>query len=269
MTRGETVYLCRYEAAERGLRVSHPSDRGVVVIELARPERRNALNAATSAELARQIAEVGSSGHARALVITGSGTAFCSGDDLQEIGTAGAEDFRRNIEGLQQITAAVAESPVPVVAAINGPAFGAGLELTLACDFRLAGRSATFCLPEMQWGLTITNGASVFLPMLIGPDRTRQMIFDGTVFTSAWAKSAGLVSDVVEDNELIDRALDLAARLAALPSAAVAVTRKLLGDATDLQTVLQRETEVACAMWATEFSQQSLKGYLARHKGRK
>lgn len=256
-------------ACEDGVRITRAARPGVAVVELARTARLNALDAATADRLGRHLVQLGEDPQVGAVVITGSGSAFCSGDDLHEVAAVTAEAFRRGVEALQRITLAVVESPVPVIAAINGAALGAGLELTLGCDVRLAAESATFGLPEIRWGLSVTNGASVLLPRLIGEEQARRVILGGQVHDSAWARSAGLVMEVVPDGELRARALTLASEFADRPAEVVAATRRLLSRPDELKAALTRETATVCAVREGEYAHRALAAFAARSASRR
>ncbi|WP_412520839.1 enoyl-CoA hydratase/isomerase family protein [Actinomadura madurae] len=224
---------------------------GVALIRLARPHRRNALDSLSATRLAEAI---GTTCDAKAIVVTGAGSAFCSGDDLYEISTASADRFRKAIEALQRITLAILDAPVPVIAAINGAAMGAGLELTLACDLRIAATTATFGCPEVRWGLTVTNGASVLLPDLVGAEHADSMIAEGRTFDAQWALAAGLVHEVVPGEHLIRRAALMARGLN---------RRRHVEDRPRLLAALSEETRVACGAWHQETAQRALAEFRA------
>lgn len=257
------IRLMATTGTQQGLQIMR-DDTEVAVIRLHRPQRRNALDTATATALADAISELSHDDLIGAIVLTGSNSAFCSGDDLHEIATATREDFRRGIEGLQRITNAMADSPVPLVAAINGAAFGAGLELTLMCDFRLAAESASLGFPEVHWGLTVTNGTSLLLPRLIGADTARHVILEGKTMSSTWAYESGLVHEVATDNKLLDRARVIASGLAALPPVAIAQTRSFIVDRSELSLALQREVQAAVTAWSTDHARVSLARFTQR-----
>jgi enoyl-CoA hydratase/carnithine racemase len=146
------------------------------LVTLNRPEKRNALSRGMLRELVDALTEAARRPDGAVIVLTGAGSAFCSGDDLAEAARTDAEAFDESIALLQQATRVLLESRSPSVAALNGPAIGGGLELALACDVRIAAETAVFACPEVEWGLVCTNGASVLLPEYIGLGRARDML---------------------------------------------------------------------------------------------
>jgi enoyl-CoA hydratase/carnithine racemase len=200
----------------------------VVVLALDRPHVHNALDRAMVDALAHALAHADADPSVRAVVLTGVGASFCSGDDLREAAAADRDAFRELLAGLQRLTTTLVELGKPVVAAFNGPAYGAGLELALGCDARLATPSFTCATPEVQLGLLATGGASLLLPMLVGPARARRLLLSGATVDAAWCLAAGLVDELVEPDRLLARAVTLARELSAGPAGAVAQTRALL-----------------------------------------
>lgn len=200
----------------------------VSVVQLSRPRVHNALNEAMMQELHRQLLAADQDPSVRALVLTGAGASFCSGDDLRIVREARPEDFKRAIDGLQALTVCLFQLRKPVVCAFNGPAFGAGLELALACDARLATQTFVCSTPEVQLGLIITNGASVLLPLLIGGARARRLMLTGSRVDAQWCLQAGLVDELVPDDSLIARAVELAGAMASGAPMAIAESRRLL-----------------------------------------
>lgn len=197
--------------------------RGIATIAIDRPQARNALALRTMSELDEALASV-QSGRARVVVIRGAGTkAFCAGGDLKELeqmrdagdATAMALRMRSTLDGITAMT-------IPVVAALNGDAFGGGAELALACDFRIAADHARIGFTQISLGLMPAWGASERLAALVGRGRALHMLLGGTVFTAREALDAGLVEEVVASDEF-DRRVDAVARQIALaPPLAVA-----------------------------------------------
>ncbi len=223
---------------------------GVAVARFARPDCLNAFRRGTYAEL-RGIAERferEASWHA--LVLTGTGRAFCAGQDLDDIAgmDVSADAVARAIDDIQGITRALAASSKPTLAAINGLAVGFGLECTLAADLRITVPSAYFMLPELGRGLFHTNGTYHYLPALVGLGLATDMILTGRRIDATEALSVGLVSRVIPDADLASQALEMAGRLAALDPKALAWSRRCLrdqGPRTQLDAALQFET-TAC-----------------------
>lgn len=198
------------------------------VVRLNRPHVHNALDEALTRRLAAELGRIDADAGARAIVLTGAGASFCSGDDLSLVRDADPAQFERSIQGLQDLTAALLHLRKPVICALNGPAYGAGLELVLACDLRLATPDFLCATPEVKLGLIATNAATVLLPQLVGPARARRMLLTGARMDATWCHAAGLVDEIVEAQDLMPRALGLAAEFALAGPGALAATRRLL-----------------------------------------
>jgi enoyl-CoA hydratase/carnithine racemase len=223
---------------------------GVAVARFARPDCLNAFRRGTYAEL-REIAETFAREAAwRALVITGTGRAFCAGQDLDDIAgmDASADAVAGAIDDIQGITRALAAAPKPTLAAINGLAVGFGLECTLAVDLRITVPSAYFMLPELGRGLFHTNGTYHYLPALVGLGLATDMILTGRRIDATEALAFGLVSRVVPEADLTSHALETARRLTTVDAGALAWSRRCLrdqGPRAHLDAALQFET-TAC-----------------------
>ncbi len=176
---------------------------GVGLIELDRPDRRNALDVATCRELVEATAQM-RDGRARAVVVTGSGTSFCSGADFGEVYTDG---FR---EALYAALHAVADLPMPVVAAVNGPAIGAGTQLAIACDLRMAAPSAVFALPTSRLGLAVDPWTIERLVQVAGGGSARSLLLACAQLDVATAHARGLVDSLGERADALTLAADLA-----------------------------------------------------------
>jgi enoyl-CoA hydratase/carnithine racemase len=237
------------------------------LVTLNRPEKRNALSREMLRELVDVLTEAVRRSDGAVIVLTGAGSAFCSGDDLAEAARTDAEAFDESIALLQQATRVLLESRSPSVAALNGPAIGGGLELALACDVRVAAETAVFACPEVEWGLVCTNGASVLLPEYIGLGRARDMLLTGRSYSAAWALAAGLVTEVVPPGRVLDRATALAAELTER-AGAVQLTRELLQDGRGdgVLRALERESAAVAAARRSPAAAMSL---LAFADGRK
>jgi enoyl-CoA hydratase len=188
----------------------------VRVLTLDRPERRNALSTGLQADLVEQFLSSVADG-VRAVVLTGNGPAFCAGFDLKEIRAADerGERFRppMNRPG-RNIFEVVTETPVPVVAALNGAAVAGGFELALACDIRVAAPGIRLGLPEAQIGMG-ANFGSVVLPKRVPTGIAMEMLLTGDYVSSEFAERWGLVNHIVEPADVLPTALQLAERIAA------------------------------------------------------
>jgi enoyl-CoA hydratase/carnithine racemase len=225
---------------------------GVATVTLNRPDKLNALTFETYADLRDLVAELPLRGDVRVLVLTGEGHGFCSGGDVEEIigpllemDTAGLLEFTRMTGG---VVKALRECPLPVIAAMNGVAAGAGAVIALACDFRLLSESASFAFLFTRVGLAGADmGAAYLLPRLVGLGRATELLMLGDRVTAERAAAIGLATDVCPADELIDRAQALARRFADGPAFAFATTKSLLtreldmslGAAIELEAVTQ------------------------------
>jgi enoyl-CoA hydratase len=216
-----------------------PAD-GVVLLRLDRPGRLNALDQALVGELTATLAALGRDRDVRAVVLTGAGRGFCSGIDVRDFGPGmlgpddPAIDRLRFQEAMAALPVALRALPQPVVAAVNGPAVGAGLALCLASDVRIAGRSASFANAAIQLGLSGAEmGMSYFLPRIVGLSVAADWMLTGRPVDAEEAFRHGLVSQLVDDDALVDRAVELAAGIATLAPLAVRMTKRALQAGTD------------------------------------
>lgn len=183
----------------------------IAVLTLDRPAKLNALTSEMTAELAGHVATVNDAAGIRAVVLTGTGRAFCAGSDISELdGYPTPWQF-----GLRQDYGDVLRTlRKPVIAAVNGHALGGGLELALACDIRIAAETASFAAPEIKLGWIGGSGQSALLAHSVGPSNAAVMLLTGDPVDAATALRWGLVSEVVPDNTLGTRARELAAVIA-------------------------------------------------------
>jgi len=199
----------------------------VLTITLNRPDVLNALNAAAHAALAAALEDAAEPG-VRAVVLTGAGRGFCVGQDLQEF-RAGASDVAERLRTqFNRHALAIRSLEKPVIAAVNGPAAGAGLSLALACDVRLASDAAAFVPAFIGIGLVPDTGATWFARRLLGAARAFEWLTTGRRLTAAEALQWGLVSEVVPAADFAARVSRSAALFAAMPTRAVWATKRLL-----------------------------------------
>lgn len=210
--------------------LSEDLGQGVRQISLNRPHRLNAIVPEMLDDLVGAIDAANRDAGVRAMVLTGSGRAFCSGDDLKEFASQATDEAgtRAYIERIQDVTRAIIFGDKPVVGAIRGWAVGGGLEWVINCDFAIAAEGTRFFFPEVSWGVFVTGGVTDLLPRLIGLQRTRELILLGEKFDARQALGWGLIRDVVADAELMATAIALAKRLAALPEGPVRDFRRIV-----------------------------------------
>jgi 2-(1,2-epoxy-1,2-dihydrophenyl)acetyl-CoA isomerase len=249
-----------------------PKDDGVAVVTLNQPARRNALTLQLKNALVGALKEVGEERSVRAVVLTGSGKAFCVGQDLGEHAEALRSDPAHAFDTVAQhynpIVRSLAEMPKPVVAAINGAAVGAGLGFALACDLRLAAEGASFATAFAGIGLTADSGLSASLVHSVGASRASELMLLGEAFTADQARDWGLVRAVVPAGELLEVALELARRLAAGPTAAYAEIKSALafGAVSPLGAVLPAEGAAQARLGLTADHQNAVAAFLDKRR---
>jgi 2-(1,2-epoxy-1,2-dihydrophenyl)acetyl-CoA isomerase len=203
---------------------------GVAWLTLNRPDRLNAFNVEMATQARGYLEQVRTDPEVKVLVLTGAGRGFCSGADLKGLfGGSGATANTVPQHGhVQLFTAGLYYLDKPVIAAVNGPAVGAGFELTLACDVRIAAESAYFMEAAMRHGLIPGDGSVLLLPRLIGAGRAVDILLTGDKVQAKEAKEIGLVRDVVPDAEFQDFVQAYAERLAAAPADATAMLKQAM-----------------------------------------
>ena len=200
-----------------GVRVE--DDGPVTVVTIDRPERRNAVDAPAAAALADAFRTFDGDPGAAVAVLTGAGGAFCAGADLKAV--AAGEPLRVAADGDGPMGATWLRLSKPVLAAVEGPAVGGGLELALWCDLRVAAEGATFGVLNRRVGVPLVDLGTVRLPRVVGHGRAMDLILTGRVVGAAEALAIGLVNRVVPDGQALAAAVGLARELAALPQTAL------------------------------------------------
>jgi 2-(1,2-epoxy-1,2-dihydrophenyl)acetyl-CoA isomerase len=230
------------DLAQETIRVEHAD--GVATITLNRPDSLNALNATMRRELLAAFKSLGRDDAVRAIVLTGEGRGFCSGADLR--GGAEERDFRRVVtREYNPLVRAIRDTPKPVVAAVNGVAAGAGVSLALACDLVYAAEEARFIQAFVRIGLVPDTGSTRTLVRALGRHRAAQLIFTGEPLPAAEARAAGLVAAVVPGDQLAATVQEVAAGLAAAPTRALALSKRLINGAEDATLDESLATEAA------------------------
>lgn len=197
-----------------------------------RPETKNALNAATFEALRAAIDEAAGDEALRAIVLTGEGDTFVSGGDLRELRHATTEaDAQRLAEAGRSVTAGLSRLSVPVIAALGGPAIGGGAELALACDLRVAARSARLCFRHARMGVTTAWGTLPRLFSMVGPGVAGRLLYTAQELSAEDALGLRLVDAVVDDGTAVDHALAWAEEIGRSAPTAVAHFKALLAEA--------------------------------------
>jgi enoyl-CoA hydratase/carnithine racemase len=248
-------------------------DDGVATVTFSRPGKLNALTFDVYADLRDLLGELPHRGDTRVLVLTGEGRGFCSGGDVEEIigelQSMSAGELLEFTRMSGAVVKAMRDCPLPIVAAVNGVAAGAGSVLALASDFRLVARSARFSFLFTRVGLAGADmGAAYLLPRLVGLGRATELLVLGEAVTAGRAAEIGLATQVVDDDELAGAANTLARRLADGPALAYATTKVLLTRELDLDLGSAIEIEAlaqALLMKSDDFGE----FYAAWSEGRK
>ncbi|MCU1498439.1 MAG: putative enoyl-CoA hydratase [Acidimicrobiales bacterium] len=217
---------------------------GVGVVTLDAPERRNAFVLSMCDEAAAVVDALEADPAVGALVVTGAGTAFCAGADLSHLGGAHGSSAEDGLLAIYEGFLRFARSPLPTIAAVNGPAVGAGMNLALACDVRLAGASARFDTRFLNLGIHPGGGHTWMMRSIVGPQATAATVLFGEVLDGAQAERAGLAWRCVPDDELLPLAIEMGARAAAAPRQLVERTKATIADMatiTDHPAAVQRE----------------------------
>jgi len=244
-------------------------DGGVLTITLNRPDVLNAF----TAEMHRQLVGAFKEARAddvRAVVVTGAGRGFCVGQDLNEFGDAARDIAGRLRESYHPTIRAVRELEKPVLAAVNGPAAGAGLSFACACDHRIACESATFVPAFINIGLVPDMGGTYFTTRLLGSARAFQWMTSGRRLSAAEALEWGLVAEVVPDDQLAGRAAERAAELAAMPTRGIALSKRLFDHAekATLEEQLEWEAQLQAAATRTHDFAEGVAAFLEKREPR-
>ncbi|NUS58451.1 MAG: enoyl-CoA hydratase [Streptomycetaceae bacterium] len=248
-------------------------DDGVRTLTLNRPHRRNALNRDLWEALHDALDRAGRDPDVRALVLTGAGGAFCSGADVLDADISrpadGSHPLRR-LRALTDVALALHELPVPTVARVVGPAFGAGWNLALGCDLVVAAPDATFAQVFARRGLSVDCGGSWLLPRLVGMQQAKRLTLLAETVDAREAHALGLVTWVVPEPEIDDFVGDLAARLAAGPPIALAQTKALLHEAADgpLRDALAGEARAQAVNFATADAAEAYAAFAGKREPR-
>jgi enoyl-CoA hydratase/carnithine racemase len=236
------------------VRVERTGD--VVVWTIDNPEQRNPISDEATIEALENAVRAADRDHSiRVAILTGAGTAFSAGGNVKHMrdkagmfGGAPADLRQAYRHGIQRIPKALYHCEIPTIAAVNGPAIGAGCDLALMCDMRIAATTATFAESFVRLGLIPGDGGAWLLPRAVGMARASQLAFTGTAIDAATALDWGMVNEVVEPDRLLDTAHRLAAEIAVNPPHALRMTKRLLreGQQQSLETLL----ELSAAMQA-------------------
>lgn len=243
---------------------------GIVQLTLDAQGARNAIDEAMAAQLVEQIGALGADASVRCLILTGAGDAFCAGGNVKDMlagrgmfGGSAAQMRQAYRTGIQSVPLALYDLEVPAIAAVNGVAIGAGLDLSLMCDLRIAADNASFAESFVRLGLVSGDGGAWLLQRAIGPARAAHLTLTAQSIDAATALSWGLVSEVVTSAQLLPRALELARLIAAHPPLSVRMNKRLLRDsaAVPLATALEFAAALQAVAQHTEDHREALRAF--------
>ncbi len=240
---------------------------GVATLTLNRPERLNALGDTLRDDLHDAIVKTSENPDVRVMVITGAGKGFCSGGDVKAMSERRDRLLAEKIAPTRDLTVlAMRDAPQPIIAAVNGAAAGAGMNLALGCDIRIASTAAKFSQAFVKRGLHPDWGGTYFLPRVVGMAKAAELIFTGELIDAAEALRLGIVSRVVPPDELMSTAGELARKIAAGPPVAIRLAkRSLYGNAErDLRSALERETFSQNIASETEDAREGIRAFVEK-----
>lgn len=216
---------------------------GIALLTLNRPERRNSFTLSMIHRWADLLIDANADDEVRVIVVTGAGGAFCAGIDLDVLDTIERTPLaRRNFltDEVHRVARAVEASDKPIIAAVAGAAVGAGMDMALMCDIRIAAQSARFAESYVNLGLVPGDGGAYYLPRLVGTAKALELLLTGDTLTGQEAAELGIANHVVSDDALMDTTMTLAAKIASKPPMAVQLIRRTVYQSqnTDLKTAL-------------------------------
>jgi enoyl-CoA hydratase/carnithine racemase len=249
---------------------------GIAILTLNRPEARNPISDNDMVDaLVDALTRIDADHSIRAIILTGAGSAFSAGGNLKTMGQPGGlggdgpartrDQYRR---GIQRLPLAFEALEVPVIAAVNGPAIGAGCDLACMCDIRIASERAVFAESFAKVGLVPGDGGAWLLPRIVGFARATEMVLTGDSLTAAEALAANLVSRVVAAEDLLETAMAIARRIAANPADVVRMSRRLMRESygSQLTSVLEMSAAMQAVAQSTADHREAVSAMLERRE---
>ncbi|MEQ6309977.1 crotonase/enoyl-CoA hydratase family protein [Delftia acidovorans] len=252
-------------------------DGAIWTLTMNQPETRNALTGNTAVEEFEQVCdEIRRDASVKAVILTGAGPIFSSGGNVKDMQRffddaltpdAIREEYR---QGIQRIPRALTQLDVPVICAVNGPAIGAGLDLTCMCDIRIASETATFAESFVRVGIVPGDGGAWLLPRAVGRAKAAEMAFTGEAIDAQQALACGLVSRVVPADQLLPTARALADKIAANPGAVMRMTKRLLreGEHSTLESLLELSAGYQALAHKTADHREAVMAFVEKRKPR-
>ncbi|MEQ9452815.1 MAG: crotonase/enoyl-CoA hydratase family protein [Pseudomonadales bacterium] len=249
----------------------------VLVLTMSSPDTRNALTSADQfADFEDTCAEINDDMSVRVVVLTGEGSAFCAGGNVKDMrdrtGLFSGDPFDQADayrKGIQRIPRAIYALNVPVIAAVNGPAVGAGCDLATMCDIRIGSTRAMFAESFVKLGIIPGDGGAWFLPRAVGYSNACKMAFSGDPVKAEDALAMGLMSEMVEPEQLLERALELAQSIAANPPHAVRLTKQLMrgSEKASLDELLDKSAAFQAVCHAEPDHQEAVAAFFEKRQG--
>ncbi len=245
---------------------------GILTIRLNRPEKLNAFIGHMRRDLAEALEHAGSDRAIRVVIITGAGRAFCAGGDVafmaELMQRRDSEEFARILGAGRRVITAIRHMAKPVIAAVNGPASGAGANLAFACDLRIASTAASFTQSFVKVGLHPDWGGTFFLPRLVTPNKACELFFLGETIDAAEALRLSIVNQVVTPEELEVATMQMAERLRLAPPIALAAAKQAVysSEAADLEEMLRYETEAQLRCFESDDGQEGVHAFLEKRE---
>lgn len=245
---------------------------GIRTITLNRPDKLNAFIGHMRRDLAEALEQAGSERSVRVVIITGAGRAFCAGGDIEFMAELmerrDSEEFARILGAGRRVILAIRQMTKPVIASVNGVAAGAGCNLALACDLRIASTTATFTQSFVKVGLNPDWGGTYFLPRLVTPNKACELFFLGESIKAEEALRLNLVNQVVSWDELGDVTQKLAERLRSAPPLAIAAAKQAVytSESQDLEAMLRYETEAQIRCFESDDGHEGVRAFLEKRE---
>lgn len=239
---------------------------GVGLVTFRRAAQLNAMNRRMQGEITAAFAGLAADAATRCIVVTGEGRGFMAGADIKEYATQTGPEFDAFQLAGAAMYAAIEDNPKPVIAAVNGVAAGGGFELVLCCDIVIAVPDAKLGLPEIKLGLVPGGGGTQRAVAKLGRNQANLLLLTGAMPPARAFEACGLVNEIVAPDELLPRAMAIAAAIAAEPAEATAGLKRLTGIAAagDLATGLREERALVCRLYRTEIGQSRVQAFAAR-----
>lgn len=248
-------------------------DGAILTLTMNQPATRNALTGNTAVdEFVQACADIARDTSVRAVIITGAGPVFSSGGNVKDMqrffgDTLSPEVIREEYRnGIQRIPKALYNLDVPTICAVNGPAIGAGLDLTCMCDIRIASETATFAESFVKVGIVAGDGGAWLLPRAVGMSKACEMAFTGEALNAQQALACGLVSRVVAPEQLMDEARALARKIAANPGGVLRMTKRLLreGQNSTLESLLEMSAGYQAIAHKTADHEEAVRAFMEK-----